>query len=228
MRALVEFWGRLWRRDTRWPRAVAIAPAYDPLTSAWLAWMKVGLREWRWNGDTLLGKDASRSRWLEWAAVAPSGATLMVFFGHGSDVALLTAPLASQSSPASHSELCLVRDFSARAQYAVVAYCCQAGRTFAGRLVARCPGSRVIAFDERIPVVLGIPAAEDSFRRPISRAVAAALESGDVSRDTLDVLTSDLERELQSWESPPMAAEPWAPMITASLRAQRNLARFYS
>lgn len=152
---------------------VLVAPAYDELTTLLCSWLEKIAQEERVACKRIFRETAEAGALDETLDLAERRRVLLVFYGHGTEEALLTARFNADSSARGleghfNEEILSHVDVGSKHSLAVVAYCCLSAKVLGAKVRRVTKGGRYLGYIGEIPFELD-PQCRDAFKAPMER-----------------------------------------------------------
>lgn len=201
---------------------VMVAAGYDDLTREMQKWLSDTYSKLE-GIEPLFGESASRSRLLSIIRESEDGLVL-IFFGHGDPVALLTAAhLGAEPFCKRGSRLCTADDLVETLSVQVFAYCCSSSADLGERVRRAGADNRFLGYRGEIPFSTAL-AEVDAFKRPVMGVVSSILEAGEIDpREVIADLLDGYRREHERWLRGDLSEEDRSMLICMCLEEHVRL-----
>lgn len=198
---------------------IYVAAGFDELTTLMLGWLAKLV-----SGESkrLFGEDASRAEFLSNIENMPSDNLLVVFYGHGTSSALLTAAhLGSVPVDQDKSHLCVAKDLEELGRVEVFAYCCSSSLDLGNSIREKNYG-RFVGYRGEL-LFSTAPFEANAFERPLIDVVTKLGESGGVYDEAVEDLLQGYEMEHERWLAGEYSREDRSMMICMFLEEHMRL-----
>ena len=178
-----------------------IGPTSDDLTTAMSSWLIAAAAMQDNVAAILVGETARTSQLTELLERHALDPVLVVFYGHGSDDALLTSPELGRRSElydGKQSRLCEASDFTAVRDLVMLTLCCSAGRLF-GKQLTHGDKAVFIGFKTEISFVISSAERQTAFSKPFAVVVGDVGQAVAIDQESVKTWRRAYTRERQQW-----------------------------
>lgn len=204
-----------------------IAPSYDELTEIMSSWLRDTGSE-AGEANALFGEDASRASLIT-RLRSSSGEVVIVFYGHGESLGMLTAPhLGTEPVDKNHCFLCKAGDFSEIKSIKILAYCCSCSSDFGRVIKSASPSNSFIGYKGELPIETSSQERQQAFSRPLRYAVESIISKNNISSSAIKQLVMNGYREeYRKWSSGEHSGDDLAMWMCICLEEHVDLLDFY-